>query len=226
MATIEIVKMNDDLDPRVKNGVETFKFFNPRTGELMEIELGEQNAKHLENAMAKLDKYVDAGRLVVTPAPSKPKAAGNSSAAKGELALIREWAKTNGYTVGDRGRIKADIVEAYHKAQGKPFPVTQVVADTEAQASVALDGETVALDSEAPSGILCGLPEDLGTSHDGEKIIPCPDGKDGCEVMHTELTPEDQAEIDELLDEVTGETQEYTDEEIDAILAEIARDSE
>lgn len=29
---------------------------------------------------------------------------------------IREWAKNNGYDVSSRGRIQADIVEAYNKA--------------------------------------------------------------------------------------------------------------
>ncbi len=198
MATIEIVKMNDDLDPRVQNGVETVKFFDPFTGEQREIELGEQNRKHFENHMEKLRKYVEASRLVAVPVPAKPKAAAKASGDKGELALIREWAKANGYTVGDRGRIKADIVDAFHKANGKSFPDAQVVAVAEPVKTE---------------------PEDLGYSHDGEKIIPCPDGKDGCEVMHTALPEQD--DVDLLLDVATGNTQEYTDEEIDALLAEI-----
>jgi hypothetical protein len=32
------------------------------------------------------------------------------------LAAIRSWAQGAGYTVGDRGRIKAEIVEAYDAA--------------------------------------------------------------------------------------------------------------
>lgn len=35
---------------------------------------------------------------------------------KEELANIRAWASQNGYEVSDRGRIKAEIVEAYHAA--------------------------------------------------------------------------------------------------------------
>jgi hypothetical protein len=39
-----------------------------------------------------------------------------ASASKSDLTEVREWAKANGYTVGDRGRIKAEILEAFDKA--------------------------------------------------------------------------------------------------------------
>jgi hypothetical protein len=128
MASIEIVKMNDDLDSRIENGVETVTFFDPATGEKREIELGEANRKHFAAHLAKLEKYIAASRVVEVPAPAtKPKAAAKS-ANKGELALIREWAKANGYQIGDRGRIKAEIQEAYHKAQGT-VPAAEVASE-------------------------------------------------------------------------------------------------
>ncbi|MCF3100996.1 Lsr2 family protein [Streptomyces roseoverticillatus] len=34
-----------------------------------------------------------------------------------DTAAIRKWAKENGYSVNDRGRVPADIREAYAKAQ-------------------------------------------------------------------------------------------------------------
>ncbi|MGH8918096.1 MAG: histone-like nucleoid-structuring protein Lsr2, partial [Actinomycetes bacterium] len=30
-------------------------------------------------------------------------------------AAIREWARKNGYNVSDRGRIPAEVLDAYHK---------------------------------------------------------------------------------------------------------------
>ena len=33
-----------------------------------------------------------------------------------ELQNIRAWARANGHPVSDRGRIKADIIDAYHAA--------------------------------------------------------------------------------------------------------------
>ncbi|MDR7172540.1 hypothetical protein J2W56_006305 [Nocardia kruczakiae] len=35
---------------------------------------------------------------------------------KQKTGAIREWAKNNGYNVSSRGRIQADIIEAYNKA--------------------------------------------------------------------------------------------------------------
>lgn len=123
MATIEQVLMNDDLDERIKNGVETVTFFDPTTGEKREIELGEKNREHLANHLAKLDKYIAVSRVVETPKPAtKPTAQSN-----GRNAVIRKWAQENGFQIGDRGRIKADIVEAYDKAHN--IPTAEVKAD-------------------------------------------------------------------------------------------------
>lgn len=166
MASIEIVDMTDDLDPRITNGVETVTIVHPVFGTKYEIELGESNRKHLLNHLAKLDKYFAAARLVEEPAPvvvsSAPKAK-----ATGEKALIRAWAKANGYDVGDRGRIKAEIIDAYHAAHNgsaveEPAPaaeseqtVTPVAENTtepvvEVDDSEPTDSEIQAMESEGP----------------------------------------------------------------------------
>lgn len=41
-----------------------------------------------------------------------------SGGSKEELANIRAWARGRGYEISDRGRIKREIVEAYHAANG------------------------------------------------------------------------------------------------------------
>lgn len=122
MASIENVILNDDLDPRISTGVETVTFFDPFTGEKREIELGEANRKHFANHLEKLRKYVDSSRVV-----EAPKAAKAAPKASGETALIRAWAKAQGLEVGDRGRIKPEIVEAYRKAQATEVPDAEVV---------------------------------------------------------------------------------------------------
>ena len=46
---------------------------------------------------------------------------GKARAASGgsqDTAKVRAWAKENGYNVNDRGRVPADIREAYEKANG------------------------------------------------------------------------------------------------------------
>jgi hypothetical protein len=37
---------------------------------------------------------------------------------RGDLSAVREWARNNGHKVSDRGRISADVLAAYDKANG------------------------------------------------------------------------------------------------------------
>lgn len=113
MATVEVITLTDSLDPRISNGVETVTFFHPVFGTKHEVELSEKNREHFAAHLAKLDKYIDASREVVEEVKSVAKA----TATKSDLTVVREWAKAKGYTVGDRGRIKAEILEAYDAAQ-------------------------------------------------------------------------------------------------------------
>ena len=41
-----------------------------------------------------------------------------SGRSKDELANIRAWAQANGHQVSERGRIKKDVLDAYHAANG------------------------------------------------------------------------------------------------------------
>lgn len=43
---------------------------------------------------------------------------GGSSSSGGDVGAIREWARSNGYKVGDKGRISAEVREAYAAANG------------------------------------------------------------------------------------------------------------
>jgi hypothetical protein len=138
MATVTQIVLTDSLDERIKSDVETVTFYHPVTGQKLEIELGEQNRKHFTNHLEKLDKYFDAARVVEDEKPVK-----KAPKADGELAKIRKWAQENGYAVGDRGRIKAEIVEAYHAAQK---PVSAAVADPSDGCTIAplTDDEVIA----------------------------------------------------------------------------------
>lgn len=112
MATQTIITRTDSLDERISSEVEDVVFFDPRTGQKLEIQLGAANRKHFENHLARLDKYIAAAEVVAEPVVSKPKAAAKNS----ETTKIREWAKANGFQIGDRGRIKAEIMQAYKAA--------------------------------------------------------------------------------------------------------------
>lgn len=148
MATTEIVNLSDDLDSRISNGVETVVFFDPRTGEKREIELGEANRKHFANHLEKLDKYLAASRVVETAQIAKK---ATNSKPDSEISKIRTWAQANGFSVGDRGRIAQDIKDAYKAAQeAKSNPDTDAQASGDEPVSVAPEA---AVEDVAPAAL-------------------------------------------------------------------------
>ncbi|WP_409238415.1 Lsr2 family protein [Streptomyces sp. PA5.6] len=82
-------------------------------GKTYEIDLNTKNADKLRAA---LEKFVAAGRKTGGRATntSRSKAARNGNT--GSSTAIRAWAKDNGFSVNDRGRVPASIREAYEKA--------------------------------------------------------------------------------------------------------------
>jgi hypothetical protein len=75
------------------------------------IDLSTANATELRDALA---PWIGAGRKLSGRAQRGTKTARRLS--DGETAKMREWAKSHGYQVSDRGRIAADIQAAYHEA--------------------------------------------------------------------------------------------------------------
>jgi hypothetical protein len=85
--------------------------------------------KHLDEVKTTLDGYANAGhsagrgsrsRRRATPAGRVTRAARPAAAPRGESqAEIREWARAQGYAVGDRGRIPGEVRAAYEAAQSK-----------------------------------------------------------------------------------------------------------
>ncbi|GAA3517209.1 histone-like nucleoid-structuring protein Lsr2 [Nocardioides daeguensis] len=77
-----------------------------------EIDLNDENASALREALA---AYVGHGRKVGRAGGAKR--GGRAAAGGGTSAKeIREWARDNGFTVPERGRIPADVREAYESA--------------------------------------------------------------------------------------------------------------
>lgn len=107
-----IVRLTDDLDGSEAAEEVRFAF----RGVEYEIDLNAKNAAALERA---LEKYISAGRRVgrrtATPRGRRAPAAG---ATKEDLAAIRQWGKANGYRVSDRGRVSAELRDAYDAARG------------------------------------------------------------------------------------------------------------
>src|SRR5207249_9238449 len=93
-------------------------------GEHFQIDLSEESQAKLDKI---LQPYLQAATPAEAPHPSLPparkaaKAAKRAAPAPDEMSkeqrdAIRNWANANGYTVGDRGRIKAEIIEAFEAA--------------------------------------------------------------------------------------------------------------
>ncbi|HWH96848.1 MAG TPA: Lsr2 family protein [Pseudolysinimonas sp.] len=108
----QITQLVDDLDGTVLeegNGT-TIRF--ALEGRQYEIDLSSANAQQLRSALA---PFISAGRSVAgTRGTAGARRSGRN--ASGELAAIRSWAQGHGYAVGDRGRISADVREAYERA--------------------------------------------------------------------------------------------------------------
>jgi hypothetical protein len=106
--TTELV---DDLDGTVigpgDGGTVTFSL----DGASYEIDLGRPNQQALRDALA---PFIARARSTGRRASAAPRA---RSTGGGDTAAVRAWAQKNGYTVGDRGRIPAEVREAYAAAQ-------------------------------------------------------------------------------------------------------------
>ena len=97
----------DDIDG--SEATETVSF--GLDGTTYEIDLNDKNAAKLRDVLA---TYVGHGRKV----GSAPRRGRRSAAAtNGPSAKeIRDWARSNGHDVPDRGRVSAEVREAYDKA--------------------------------------------------------------------------------------------------------------
>lgn len=111
MARRTQVILVDDIDGGQADETVTFGL----DGSSYEIDLSSENAASLREAMA---SYVGAAHRI---GRSGSRAAGQrgrvpATTDREQTQAIRAWARRNGHTVSDRGRIPATIVEAYHAA--------------------------------------------------------------------------------------------------------------
>ncbi|WP_295692820.1 Lsr2 family protein [Lapillicoccus sp.] len=111
---VQIV-LEDDVDGGEAAETVTFGL----DGVTYEIDLNDKNAAKLRDAMA---TWVGHGR------PSSGRRGGGGggrrrsstrpAGRRTDLTEVREWARKNGHTVSDRGRVSAVVQEAYDKAHG------------------------------------------------------------------------------------------------------------
>lgn len=103
------IVLEDDLDGSEASETVTFGL----DGTSYEIDLNDEHAAALRDALA---TYVGHGRKVGS-APRRGRKPGGTAAASGPSAKeIRDWARENGHDVPDRGRVSAEVREAYDAA--------------------------------------------------------------------------------------------------------------
>jgi len=116
MAQRVTVEMVDDLDGTTSDSVSTVTF--SVDGVNYEIDLSEDNAERLRTNLAEF--VTVAHRLGVRTARGTARRPAASTQTREHNQAVRDWARTNGWPMSDRGRIPADVVAAYQEAQAAP----------------------------------------------------------------------------------------------------------
>lgn len=98
----------DDLDGTEATETVTFGL----DGTTYEIDLNDANAAALREAMS---GYVGHARKV-TGGGRRGRKSGGGSSSSSNTKDVREWAKAQGMDVSERGRISADVQQAYDAA--------------------------------------------------------------------------------------------------------------
>lgn len=109
MARTFVAVVKDDLTGEVVEDAETIEF--AVNGKSYTIDLGKKNAADFHKA---LDKYIAVAAK--TGGASRGRKPGSARGNKEDLAAIREWGKANGFKVSERGRVSADLKDAYSAA--------------------------------------------------------------------------------------------------------------
>ncbi len=103
------IMLVDDIDGG--EATETVEF--GLDGVSYEIDLSAQNAQQLRDSLA---SYVGEARRVNNRRRGGRQRSTSRPTGTGSAAEIREWARSNGYTVPDRGRVSAEVRSAYEAA--------------------------------------------------------------------------------------------------------------
>ncbi|WP_394941576.1 Lsr2 family protein [Psychromicrobium sp. YIM B11713] len=114
MAQKRVVELIDDLTGKATTDGQTVRFgFD---GVEYEIDLSPKNAKKLTDTLA---PYLEKARRVRQGRRkgSSTSSSSSSSNDKERLQEIRLWAQQNGHQVANRGRIKAEIIQAFEQAK-------------------------------------------------------------------------------------------------------------
>lgn len=103
------VLLVDDIDGTQAEETVSFSL----DGVSYEIDL---NSKHAAKLRDDLASWVGHARRAGGRRGGARAASGRGGGRRKDLAAVREWARGEGYTVSDRGRISSEVQDAYDKA--------------------------------------------------------------------------------------------------------------
>jgi hypothetical protein len=107
MAQVTKVRLVDDLDGGEADESVSFTL----DGKSLEIDLSNENAEKLRDILA---PYIAAARRGDgQPVGRQKRMSEASTASPGAAGEIRAWAAANGFNVSARGRISAEVMDAY-----------------------------------------------------------------------------------------------------------------
>lgn len=116
MARRIVHQLVDDIDGTVLEVGEGETVLFSLDGVAYEIDLTDDNAAALRAA---LEPYLSAGRSISSARAVSSGGGGarkRRRAGQQDYSAIREWATANGFTVSERGRVPASVLEAYDAA--------------------------------------------------------------------------------------------------------------
>jgi hypothetical protein len=105
------VSFVDDLDGSEAEGTVRFGL----DGTEYEIDLSAAHATALRDA---LSRYVEHARKAAGSGAVARRPARGTRRPRQDTTAVREWAKSQGLEVAERGRVSADILAKYHEATG------------------------------------------------------------------------------------------------------------
>jgi len=144
----KVFTLVDDLDGTPATQTVQFDAFGRRYS----IDLSDKNAAELN---AVLTKYASAGTEIVSP----NRIAAKSIRTPGELNEIRNWARSQGHSVSDKGRIPEHIISQFEKAQKEARNAAEKAAETPEEAPEGDDttggenGDLVTSEAPKPVGV-------------------------------------------------------------------------
>jgi hypothetical protein len=101
----------DDIDGSSADGTVRFGF----DGTEYEIDLNKAHAEELRSA---LERYIELGRKVSSPRRTARGGARRTTTGGPNPSEVREWAKSQGIEVKDRGRVPEELVVKFKAATG------------------------------------------------------------------------------------------------------------